>query len=267
MNGQYLCGMNTIVTNPDFGAQMVRATDYSLTNSTTYPCGGGIWGKSFDMGSGGEYSRWASDGSKLLINNSGNVFGILAFNSSTMQVTPSSLCGVSVLGSGTYAFSQANPHVIYEVNTDSESTVLGSVTSGAFVTPETVYQCSPAPCATGPHATLLAVNPAALLQTGNVSGGTANSSTTRVGQTSGAVFTPTATPTPYTAANTLYQGTINDATQSNPALWTVTYSLLFDFNYVAGITGDGGAIFSYECNVVSGGWLFAELERIVYRGR
>ena len=234
-NGQYLNGINTIITDPDFGTQMVRATDYSLSNSTTYPCGaGGNIGMSFNVGSFGGLHLWSSDSSKLLINNTGGWNSILAFSPTTMQVTPSDLCA-GALGTGTFAFSRTNPHVIYELNMDQESTVTGTLTSGSFVTPETIYQCSPAPCSTGPHATVLAVNPGALIQIGSISGGTANGSTTWVGQTSGAVFSPSTAPTTYTYATTIYQGVINDS--GAPSTWSVGWSLLFNLNYVSGLNG------------------------------
>jgi len=56
-NGQYLNGMNTIVIDPDFGTQMVRATDYSLSSGTSYPCGSGAGvGTSFNLGSMGGFT-------------------------------------------------------------------------------------------------------------------------------------------------------------------------------------------------------------------
>ena len=240
-NNQYLCGINTMISDPDFHTQMTRATDYSMANAQ---------GRGFNMGSAGTYKYWASDSSKLFVGNMGGGYALLAFNPSQWgqtpgPVTPSPIYGASIYG--VPSFSGTNPHVFYTLNTDQENTVIGSLTSGSCLTPETIQQTS-----TGASAMLRAVNPSVLMQIGAVTG-TADNSHPWTGQTSGCVFTPnssySAPPTgsdptsgaPY--ANTLYAATINDATQSNPALWTASYSLVFSFNYAAGMVGSPAAAY------------------------
>ncbi|MGA9529296.1 MAG: hypothetical protein WBS24_14370 [Terriglobales bacterium] len=230
-NGQYLCGLNTTVSDPDFGTQSVRATSYGdsiLNGSAAY----NTLGFGFNIGSDGNLHRWASDSSKLLVNNSGGSYIVLAFNPGNWgsnPVTVSSMHGNAVLGSGVPAFALSHPHELFEFNTDQESTVLGAVTSGACATPETMTQGS-----TGAHATLLAINAGTLMQIGATTE-TADGTHTWLGGTSGCVFTPTEAPTGYTYANTIYAGLIDDATQSDPTQWTITYSLVTSFNYVAGL--------------------------------
>ena len=214
----------------------MRATSYGdsiLNGSKAY----NALGLNFNIGSDGNLHRWASDSSKLLINNSGNAYAMLAFNPANWGNNPvsvSRLYGSSVLGSGVPAFALSHPHELFEFNTDQESTVLGALQSGSVpcLTPETMTNAG------GGHATLLAINPAVLMQIGNVTGGTPTASNW-TGGTSGCVFAATAAPTPYTYANTIYAGTINDATQSDPTQWTITYSLVTNFNYVSGLGGAG----------------------------
>ena len=239
-NNQYLCGMNTWVRDADFNTELTRATDYTMA---------GVQGRGFDMMSDGAYKLWASDDSKLFVENTGGSFALLAFYPSQWHpASPSPTSGpvwtTPIYGTAIYgipAFSATNPHVFYTFNTDQENTVVGSMTSGMCQTPETVQQNS-----TGASATLQAINPTVLMQIGAVTGG-ANNSNTWVGQSSGCVFTPNpayATPLtnpPY--ANTIYAGAVDDATYPNtPSNWTATYSLLFNFNYVnalAGLSGSG----------------------------
>ena len=237
-NGQYLCGMNTTAADPDLHAQVVRATDYTLSSTM---------GVSFNLGSDGSLHRWASDSSKLLINNDGGAYSVLAFYPSQWGGSPvktSRLVGGAALTPGGIpSFSPSNPHVIYELNTDQENTVVGSVTSvgSACVTPETMQQAT-----TGATATLQAINPNVLMQLGEITG-TGNGTSAWTGQTSGCVFTPgspflvpaTGTATPY--ANTIYSGFINDATQPDPMQWTITWSLVFNFNYLPAMAGTPAA--------------------------
>ena len=220
LNGQYPCGMNTIITDPDFGTKMVRVTDYSLSAQ----------GLSFNMSSAGTPHMWSSNAKKLMIQNSGSSTIMLAFSAdSNMTVTPTNLAGSSVFpGGNPVGFSFVTSNVAWELDTEQASTVTGSVTSGTFQTRETVYQCSPAPCSTGPNATLVTLN-AASMQIGSVSGGTPNGSTTWVGGTSGAVFTPTAAPTALAYINQVNKLVINDS--GAPSSWSMARSKLFNFNW------------------------------------
>ena len=233
-NNQYLCGLNTTVTDPDFHAQIVRATDYSMASE----------GTTFNLGSGGDLHRWASDSSKLIVNNSGGAYTMLAFNPAlwgSSPVTVTDLTGINGFQGGVPAFSNTNPHVLYTLNEDQEQTLLGAVTSGSCVTPETIKQSS-----TNATAKLQAVNGGVLIQIGPVTG-TADGTHTWTGQTSGCVFTPAspflvpATGSATPNANVIYAGLINDATQPDPTQWTITYSLVFNFSYVASMVGTAAA--------------------------
>jgi len=225
-NGQYLCGMNTVTTDPDFGTKMVRATDYSMPAQ----------GVSFNLGSAGTPHLWSADSKKLIAQNTGSASLILSFSadpnpqsSTYMQVAPTDLYGGNVFpGGNPLAFSFVTPNLLWELDNEQASTVSGSVTSGTFASRETVHQCSPAPCSTGPYATLVTVNPNSI-QIGSISGGTANASTTWVGQTSNAVFTPSSAPTTLAYINQLNKVIIADS--GNPSAWTLARSKLFNFNW------------------------------------
>jgi hypothetical protein len=56
-----LNGKNTVITDPDFGTRIVRATDYSLS----------AFGSSFSTVSSGNQNVWASDSKLFIGNNSG----------------------------------------------------------------------------------------------------------------------------------------------------------------------------------------------------
>jgi hypothetical protein len=239
----YLYGIGTAITDPDFGTVMYRATDYSLQNiSGNYGginCTGGdgsmqpSMGTSFSMGSGGGPGAWAIDDSKLLVINTDSVNQMLAFNPSTGQVAPTPICGSGITGSAGTAMSQVSPHIIYRLNADQENTVpfTGSI-SGTCVTPETVLQT-----ATGATALLLAVN-SSFVQMSSVTGSANNTAWT--GQTSHCSFTPSNSyPAPIACgtascyAVTIYKGTIADS--GAPSTWSVSWSLLFNFNYISGM--------------------------------
>jgi hypothetical protein len=227
----YLSGANSSAMpaiDPDFGTQLYRGTDASM--ASTNCLGGGGFGVSFSVGSSGDGHIWAADESKLIILNTGGNDDILAFNPSTGVVTPSDLCGGDLPGAAT--FSGTNPHLLYSLNNDQESTVPFSAISGTFITPEAITN--------GPaSAMLLAINPSSgFAQVGIISG--TPSGLVWTGSNSGATLTATANPgsgavnTPY--ANTIYAGVIND--NGAPSTWTVSWSLIFNFNYLPAMAGD-----------------------------
>jgi hypothetical protein len=253
----YLNGYGTVVNDPDFGTEMIRATDASMNSGV--PClGGGGFGVQFNMGSAGDAHDWASDMSKLLIQNTGSQQNLLAFNPSTGQVTPSDLCGNYLPSSATLAWT--NAHVLYGINRDQENTVQFSSSTGAFLTGETVSNGSAS-------AALQAINPSSnLAQFGVVTGTAAGNVWT--GQTSGATLTAIANP-PVGAANTpfavtLYEGVLCDGSSdpvesvcgslnpwfgtsnscagagnsSSPACWYIQWELLFNFDYLPAMAGD-----------------------------
>jgi len=227
-----------MITDPDFQTQMTRATDYSMAGSQ---------GAGFDMGSGGDFHYWSPDSSKLFVGNAGGAYALLSFNPSQWGQTPGPVTVSAIYGAliyGVPAFSGTNPHLFYTLETDQENTVFGTVTSGTCLTPETIRQTNNGGTA---MSTVLAVN-ATFAQFGVVTGAAPTSTNTWVGQTSGCVFTPTSSysPPPVGTSNTpyvnaLYKATLNDATQSNPANWLPTYSLLFNFNYNAAMAGTPAA--------------------------
>ena len=249
----YLNGINTVMTDPDFGTTILRATDYSLSNATNYPClGGGTFGVGWSLGAGTLHLAWASDMSKLQVKSTGGASSILAFyptgNGGAGQVAASDLCGGYFPGAAT--FSGTDPHIIFTVNNDQENTVAISGSSGHFITPETVKNGTKS-------ATLAAVN-SGFVMLNQVSSSGSYSGNVWTGQTSGATFTAVSNPsgfgnsgTPF--ANTIYKGIICDGTSiseenavclnnpvggtcaandTNPACWYVYWSLIFDFNYV-----------------------------------
>jgi hypothetical protein len=228
----YLYGINTQVTDPDFGTTLIRATDYGLYGTSCL--GGGSGGFQYNMGSAGGSHVWASDMSKIIIQSVNSAPSIIAFDPSTGHVTPSQLCGQALSGATTFAWT--DPHTIYVINTDQENTVPFSAQTGTLITPETIQQA-----VTNATAELLAVNDT-FVQLGPVTG-TADNTHTWTGQTSGATFAPNASyPAPGTGAsgtpyaNTIFKGVINDS--GAPSTWTVTYSLVFNFNYLPAMAGD-----------------------------
>ncbi|MGB9234364.1 MAG: hypothetical protein WCC04_08115 [Terriglobales bacterium] len=253
-NNQYLCGINTTITDLDFGTTMVRATDSTLSNTTNYPCGGPNMGYQFMMGSDGALHVWASDSSKLLVSNPYGNMEMLSFDPSTMQVTPTAVCG-TVFQSGTFpAFSGSNPQIIYELNTDQENTIFYGSGSGTCEVGENMTQAgSPTPTAV-----LEAINPGILMQLGPITPSTATptGNGTWTGKTSGCTFTPAsgraappvgtgATGAPYVV--NIYKGTITPTGAANPGIalpWAIRWSLLFEFNKVySNIPASAAALF------------------------
>ena len=235
-NNQYLCGIDTMVTDPDFHSQMTRATDYSL-------CGN--LGCGFDMSSTSQQKFWASDSSKFFVQNTGGARALLAFNPSKWgqtpgPVTPSSIYGQSVLGNP--AFSGVNPHVFYTFSNSNENVVIITGQTGTCQTLETLQQAT-----TGATVEFLALNPSVLMVVGPAKG-TADASHVWTGETSGCTVTPNSSYSPPITGqanmpnfNAIMQGTINDATQSDPTRWTVSYQMLFAFNYTAAMVGSPAA--------------------------
>lgn len=260
----YLSGFNTLNNDPDFNTQIVRATDSTLGlgGANQVNClGGGNFGISFHGVGAGTALVWSiADPTqinqyKIRINNSGGGNSVLAFNPTTMTVTPSDLCGGYFPGSA--SFSGTDPHIIYTLNGgNQENSVLISSTTGTFVTPEIVTQAG-----TGSVATILAVD-ASFVQLGPASG-TPNGTGVWTGSTSGAQFTPnssapgTLSTTPF--ASTIYKGIVCDGAVTNPeesvcqknpvggiclvndinpSCWYVYWTMLFNFNYVPARVGD-----------------------------
>lgn len=252
----YLNGMNTRITDPDFGTLMVRATDASL-NSAVACLGGSGFGNLFNLGSSGNTNVWASDETRILIFPTGKPVSMLAFDPAAGIITPTDLCGGYMPGAT--SFSSTNPHRLYTTTTDQENTVVFTGLTGQFLTGETVTNGG------GASAILQAINPASnFAQLGVVTG--TETGNVWTGQTSGASFTAVSNPprlasgTPY--ANAIYKGVLCDGTTSdpdeaavcgtrspwygssnacanagnstNPACWYVQWELLFEFNYLPG---------------------------------
>jgi len=238
----YLSGVNSTAmpaVDPDFGTPMFRATDASFYSSVDC-LGGGNFGVSFNMGSSGSTRVWAPDLSKLLIQTSGGTKVMVAFDPATGRVTPTNLCGGYLPGATT--FSGTSTHTIYTANNDQENTIVFSATTGTPTDAETLVQAN-----TGATATLYAVN-SNFIQVSPVGPANkiANNTDIWTGQTSGATFTPDhnypapgtgASGTPY--ANTIYKGVLTDSdTSGDYRRWSVSWSLIFNFNYVPAMAGD-----------------------------
>jgi hypothetical protein len=244
--------MTYTFTDPDFNSVVLRATDYSLSNGasgTPYNgyCNGATeaFGTSFNMASAGTSRFWAVDSSKLIIQNSASGVGsILAFYGykppswdpflRIPAAVPSSLC----LLTGNFVFSGNNPRNLYKMLNDKESSLVGSLTSGSFITwpGETVSTTPGSPC-NGVSGTVVGVN-SSLMQISGLTSTSAAAGCVWTGAVSGAQFTASAAPTSVEYVNMIYQGTICDGTACgsvNPANWTLTWAPLFNFNYVSGL--------------------------------
>lgn len=257
----YLVGVNTQVSDPDYGTSILRAWDSVMQNTVTCLSGKGSFGIGAAGVGAGSNIVWAADDSKIIVKSIGGSTNVLAFypdksSSNTVgTVLPTSLCGGYFPGGAT--FDGFDPHIIYNVVRDQENTVTISGTTGTGITSETLKQNT-----TNATAVLQAVN-TAFIQIGIVSG-TPDNSDLWVGQTSAATFTPTIAPpsgaalTPY--ANSIYKGIVCDgvtsdpdesvclknpntavscaANDTNPQCWYVYYTLVFEFNYLPAMVAD-----------------------------
>lgn len=255
----YLNGVNTQMTDPDFGTSILRAWDAAMQNNVTCLGGGKFGIASAGVGVGSNLV-WAADDSAILAKSIGGSTSVLAFYPDTSTpsnvgtVVPSSLCGGYFPGGGT--FDASDPHIIYNVVSDQENTVTITGSTGTGITPEKLVQAT-----TNAKSTLLAVN-STFIQMGVVTGSPDNSHDW-VGQTSSAHFTPNVAPpvgvanTPY--ANSIYKGIKCDGATSdpdetncqrnpglascaandpNPGCWYVYYTLIFEFNYLPAMVSD-----------------------------
>ena len=259
----YPTGINTPITDPDFGALFVRATGWELNNSTSYPClGGKSWGSLFSMGSSGNTLAWAPDETRVLIFPVDKPPSMLAFDPVAGVGTATGICGGYLPGAS--AFSSVNPHRLYTTTTDQENTVLISSMTGTFLTGEAVTNSLR-------RATLQAINPLeGFAQFSTVGGSGSYVGTVWTGAVSGATMTLTANPptgsstVPYT--NAIYKGVLCDGTltdpdeaavcgtrnpwygttnacanagnSTNPACWYVQWELLFEYNYLPVMAGN-----------------------------
>ena len=241
-NYQYPNGINTVITDPDFHTQSVRATDYSLA---------GVQGRAFNVGSAGTYHFWLSDDSGFFVPNTGGGYALMAFTPANWNTSAGTCTGCisasSVYGpaiAGIPSTSGTSPNLFYVFKTDQENTVFYSSLTGACSTPDVLTQAS-----TGATATLQAIN-VGFVQFGIVTVSTADN--THAWSDSGScVITPNSgysappfgdsptTGAPY--ANTLYKGLLNSS--GLPSTWSVTYSMLFNFNYVASMTSSPAAAY------------------------
>ena len=241
-NYQYPNGINTVITDPDFHTQSVRATDYSLA---------GVQGRAFNVGSAGTYHFWLSDDSGFFVPNTGGGYALMAFTPANWNTSAGTCTGCisasSVYGpaiAGIPSTSGTSPNLFYVFKTDQENTVFYSSLTGACSTPDVLTQAS-----TGATATLQAIN-VGFVQFGIVTVSTAYN--THAWSDSGScVITPNSgysappfgdsptTGAPY--ANTLYKGLLNSS--GLPSTWSVTYSMLFNFNYVASMTSSPAAAY------------------------
>ena len=240
----YLNGVNSTAmpaVDPDFGTPMYRATDLSFYNNVGC-LGGGNFGMSFNMGSSGDTRAWSAVDShgwrKLLIQTSGGTKVMVHFNPANGTVIPTNLCGGYLPGATTN--SGISPAVIYTANNDQENTIVFSSMTGTPTDAETLTQD-----VTGATATLYAVN-SSFIQVSPVSPSNVTADNTHTWRGVSDTFVPNSSyPAPGTGAagtpyaNTVYQGVINDSDMSTDyRRWSVSWSLLFNFNYLPAMAGD-----------------------------
>lgn len=251
-NGQYPCASitatvpyampGTAITELDFNSSRWRVTDYSMSNSSAYPCEGAVngWGLSFNMGSSGAPYRWSSDSTKIMIQNTSSSSGILSWNPATHVATPSGICH---LNNGNYSFAAQDAHTLYAMITDKESSVTGTYTTPGFITEpaEVIKQDT-----TNALATVLAVG-TGLMQIGlcpTPPGNCLTPDSTHPWRSNGGgtgVFTPNTVPTPLEPVNFIYIGALCDGVNcgsSTPANYTINWAPLFNFNYVPLLASD-----------------------------
>ncbi len=239
----YLNGVNSAAMpaiDPDFGTLMFRATDTSYHDNISC-LGGGSFGSSFNMGSSGSTRAWSAIDShgwrKLLIQTSGGTKVMVHFDPTNGTVIPTNLCGGYLPGATTN--SGSGPSIIYTANNDQENTLVFSSMTGTPVDQETITQDS-----TGATATVYAVN-SAFLQISPTAPNNHPADNTHTWRGPSDTFIPNSSyPTPAIAsgtpyANTIYQGIINDSDMSTDyRRWSVSWSLLFNFNYLPSMAGD-----------------------------
>lgn len=240
----YLSGVNSATmpaVDPDFGTPLYRATDAGFYGSVTC-LGGGSFGSSFNMGSSGSTRNWSAVDSngwrRLLIQTSGGTKVMVHFNPANGTVIPTNLCGGYLPGATSN--SGTNPDVIYTANIAQENTIVFSSMTGAPTDAETLTQDT-----TGANVTLFAVN-SNFIQVSPVSPANKTADNTHTWRGVSDTFVPNgsypapgsgAAGTPY--ANTIYKGIINSADMSaDYRRWSVSWSLLFNFNYVPAMAGD-----------------------------
>lgn len=111
-----LTGVNTIVTDPDFGSRIVRVTDWN-TDPGTSPAGRGF----VSAGSGGSNENlWNLDSTMLVISNTENMAYPLTFDPAAMQVKRVYVSSYPVNGGlrfpGGGVWSRVDPNVLYTYN-------------------------------------------------------------------------------------------------------------------------------------------------------
>lgn len=278
---QYLCGslsaapysLGLSFVDPDFNSTIYRVTDYSMSKSTNYNCGGGNgFGTSFTLGNDGNSHYWDKDSTKFIVTNTGSANAIFQWDPSGHLATLSAVCGANFPGN--YAFSFVNDHIIWSLVDDQESSVAGVLTGGGtyggtFVTwpaGETIKQ-SGLNCGVS---TVFAVG-ATLMQIDKLTAGTHDCGTAWTGQTSGAVFTPTASSaglaTAFAYVNMLYKGILCDgagdgvqatcpsSATTTPSTWVMEWQPFTNFNDVKNQVGTvlGTPFFPGETGGVSNG--------------
>lgn len=94
-------GMNTVVTDPDFGTNIVRASDGSSIQR--FPKA------SFNAGDAGGINVWNVDSTRFLFFSQGGGVFVARFDPAKLEVTPDQ----SWLGVGSPAWSRVNPDILY----------------------------------------------------------------------------------------------------------------------------------------------------------
>jgi hypothetical protein len=132
-----LTGANTIVTDPDFGNRIVRATD------STSGCGGTC--TTNNSGAAGAQA-WNQNSTMFVTGTTNGGALLFGFNPTTMQVTKLSGLPSNNGGFG-YIWSWLNPNILYALNrTTIVKFDLTGYASGALPAPTTVFDFNSANC-------------------------------------------------------------------------------------------------------------------------
>jgi putative Ig domain-containing protein len=127
-----LVGANTIVTDPDFGATIVRLTDGNAG------AGNYLSMQSVDDPSG--RSMWNTDDTLLIVRDTGSNGWLYQFNPATLQGTQLGTSAPYKVN-GHYCFSRVNPGVLYVVNGSVLSAMTFAKVAGAWTYQSTAEIC------------------------------------------------------------------------------------------------------------------------------
>lgn len=127
-----LLGKNTVVIDPDFGTQLVRATDGSS--------GAGNFKSMQTTDSPSGYSMWNTDDTMFLSGSTGGNSFLFQFNPTTMQSTQLGTSGFYKIP-GPYCFSRVHNGILYTVNGTVVNSYTYALISGVWTYQSTATIC------------------------------------------------------------------------------------------------------------------------------